>query len=95
MMKRRNTDVCLLFKKGGKFQMSESQENFEDQKIKIIAQTAELSRLLGMIPSDSTIDVHEPMTLKTMSLEDWLSTTRDSFLKLSLLISKALDIQLQ
>ena len=75
--------------------MSEPQENFEDQKMKIIAQTAELSRLLGMIPSDSTIDVHEPMTNNTMSLSNWLSTTRDSFLKLSLLISKALDIQLQ
>ena len=75
--------------------MSEPQENFEDQKMKIIAQTAELSRLLGMIPSDSTIDVHEPMTHNTMSLSNWLSTTRDSFLKLSLLISKALDIQLQ
>jgi hypothetical protein len=80
---------------GGKFQMSEPQENFEDQKIKIIAQTAELSRLLGMIPSDSTIDVYEPMSQNTMALSNWLSTTRDSFLKLSLLISKALDIQLQ
>ncbi len=75
--------------------MSDPQENFEDQKTKIIAQTAELSRLLGMIPSDSTIDVHEPMTHNTMVLSNWLSTTRDSFLKLSLLISKALDIQLQ
>ena len=75
--------------------MSEPQENFEDQKIKIIAQTAELSRLLGMIPSDGTIEVHEPMTQNTMALSNWLSTTRDSFLKLSLLISKALDIQLQ
>ena len=81
--------------KGGKFQMSEPQENLEDQKMKIIAQTAELSRLLGMIPSDSTIDVHEPMTHNTMALSNWLNTTRDSFLKLSLLISKALDIQLQ
>jgi hypothetical protein len=75
--------------------MSEQQENFQDQKIKIIAQTAELSRLLGMIPSDGTIDVHEPITHNTMALSNWLSTTRDSFLKLSLLISKALDIQLQ
>ena len=74
--------------------MSESQENFEDQKIKIIAQTAELSKLLGMIPSDSTIDIHDPITHNTMALSNWLSTTRDSFLKLSLLISKALDIQL-
>ncbi len=42
--------------------MIEHQDLFEDQKTKIIAQTAELSRLLGMIPSDGTIDVHEPMT---------------------------------
>ena len=75
--------------------MSEPQENLEDQKMKIIAQIAELSRLLGMNPSDSTIDVHEPMTHNTMSLSNWLNTTRDSFLKLSLLISRALDIQLQ
>jgi len=75
--------------------MSEPQENFEDQKIKIIAQIAELSRLLGMIPSDGTIVVHEPMTYNSMVLSNWLSATRDSFLRLSLLISKALDIQLQ
>jgi hypothetical protein len=75
--------------------MNEPQENFEDQKIKIIAQTAELSRLLGMIPSDGTIDVHEPVTNNSMALENWLSATRDSYLRLSLLIRKALDIQLQ
>jgi hypothetical protein len=75
--------------------MSEHQENFEDQKIKIIAKTAELSRLLGMIPSDGTVDMHEPMSNNTMALSNWLSTTRDSFLKLSLLISKELDVQLQ
>ena len=75
--------------------MSEPQETFEDQKINILAQTAELSRLLGMIPSDGTIDVHEPMTDNSMALSNWLSVTRDSFLRLSLSISKALDIQLQ
>ena len=75
--------------------MSEHQENIEDQKLKIIAQTAELSRLLGMIPPDGNIDVHEPMTHNSMALENWLSATRDSFLRLSLLISKVLDIQLQ
>ncbi len=75
--------------------MSEHQENFEDQKIKIIAQIAELSRLLGMIPADDTINIHEPLTQNSMVLSDWLSTTRDSFLKLSLLISKELDIQPQ
>ena len=75
--------------------MSAPQEKLEDQKIKIIAQTAELSKLLGMIPSDGTIDVQEPMTHNSMALSNWLSVTRDSFLRLSLSISKALDIQLQ
>ena len=81
--------------KGGKREMSKPQENFEDQKMKIIAQIAELSRLLGMIPSDGAIDVHEPGTPNSMVLSDWLSTTRDSFFRLSTIISKALDIQLQ
>ncbi len=75
--------------------MGESQEKFEDQKKEIMARTAELSRLLGMIPSDGTIDVHEPVTHDSMALSDWLDTTRDSFLKLSLLISKTFNIQLQ
>ena len=75
--------------------MSDTKENIEDQRIKIIAQIAELSRLLGMVPSDGTIDVREPMTENTMVLSDWLDATRDSFLSLSLLISKALDIELQ
>jgi hypothetical protein len=35
-----------------KMKMSEPQNNVEDQKTKIIAQTAALSRLIGMIPSD-------------------------------------------
>ena len=67
--------------------MSARQENFEDQKIKIISQTAELSRLLGMIPSDGTINIQEPMNQNSMVLSDWFSDTRDSFLRLSLLIS--------
>ncbi|MFC1580295.1 hypothetical protein ACFL4N_05220 [Thermodesulfobacteriota bacterium] len=75
--------------------MSAHREYSEDQKLKISAQTAELSRLLGMIPSDGTIDVHEPMTQNSMVLSDWLSATRDSFMRLSLLISKTLDIQVQ
>ncbi|MFC1859512.1 hypothetical protein ACFL9U_16005 [Thermodesulfobacteriota bacterium] len=75
--------------------MNQSQENFEGQKTKIITQIAELSRLLGMIPSDDTIKIHEPLTQNKMALSDWLSATRGSFLKLSLLISKELDIHLQ
>ncbi len=50
--------------------MREPQENLDDQKMKIIAQTAELSRLLGMIPSDGNIDVHEPITHDTMALSN-------------------------
>jgi hypothetical protein len=75
--------------------MSQPIEESESQKTKIITQIAELSRLLGMIPSDDTIQIHEPLTQDTMILSGWLSATRDSFLKLSLLVSKELDIQLQ
>ncbi|MBN1974757.1 MAG: hypothetical protein JW787_14045 [Sedimentisphaerales bacterium] len=75
--------------------MSEPKGNLQDQKIQIIAQIAELSRLLGMIPSDGTIDLHEPMTNNSMMLSDWLSAARDSFLRLSLMVGKALDLQLQ
>jgi len=75
--------------------MNQSQEIFEGQKTKIMTQVAELSRLLGMIPSDDTIQIHEPLTQNKMILSDWLSATRKSFLELSLLISKELDIQLQ
>ena len=75
--------------------MNYPQEKFEDQKTKIITQIAGLSRLLGMIPSDDTIKIHEPLTQNKMVLSDWVSATRESFLKLSLLISKELDIQLQ
>ena len=75
--------------------MNPPQEKSGGQKTEIMMQVEELSRLLGMIPSDDTIEIHEPMTQNKMVLSDWLSTTRDSFLKLSLLISKELDIQLQ
>ena len=75
--------------------MKQSQEVSEDQKTIIVTQIAELSRLLGMIPSDETITLHEPLTQNQMILSDWLNTTRHSFLKLSLLISRKLDVQLQ
>ena len=73
--------------------MGQQKERPEDQRTKIIARIAELSRLLGMIPSDDTIDIHDPMTKNRMALSEWLSSTRDSFLKLSLLVSQELDIQ--
>jgi hypothetical protein len=75
--------------------MSHYKENVEEQKTRIMEQTAELSRLLGMVPTDDTIDVQDPLTHDLMALSDWLSETRDAFLTLSTSISKALDIQLQ
>ncbi len=75
--------------------MNQPHEKFEDQKRKFITQIADLSRPLGMIPSDDTINIHEPLSQKKTVLSDWLNATRDSFLKLSLLICKELDIQSQ
>ena len=73
--------------------MNQPQEEFQGQKTEIMKQIAELARLLGMIPSDDTITMQEPLTQDKMVISDWLSVTRDSFLKLSLLISRELDIQ--
>jgi hypothetical protein len=84
-----------FIRKGGKCEMNQPQEKSEAQKTKIITQIAEVARLLGMIPADDTIKINEPLTQNKMVLSDWLNATRDSFLKLSLLISKELDIQLQ
>jgi len=75
--------------------MNPTQRNDEDSKTKIVAQIAELSGLLGMLPSDDTIEMTAPIIEKKMVLSDWFSAARQSFLKLSLMISQELDIQLQ
>ena len=75
--------------------MNQSKATIESEKLKIVTQIAELSRLLGMTPSDDTIQLLVPLTEDKMILSDWLNVTRKTFLKLSLLISKELDIQLQ
>jgi len=62
---------------------------------KIVEQIADLSRLLGMIPSDDTIVVNEPVTHNSMQLSKWFSDARNSFLKLSILLDKSLDLNLQ
>jgi len=74
--------------------MAEPKENSVD-KARIVEQIADLSRLLGMIPSDDTIAVTEPVTHNSMQLSKWLGETRDSFLKLSLLLNRSLDLNLQ
>ena len=75
--------------------MHHPREKFDSDKTEIASQIGELSRLLGMIPSDDTINIREPLTQNNMALPEWFSAARESFLKLSLLISKELDIQLQ
>jgi len=75
--------------------MNQPQEQSNDPKVQIAVHIAELSRLLGMIPSDDTIHIREPLTENDMILSGWFRSTRTSFLTLSLLISKELDIQLQ
>jgi hypothetical protein len=65
------------------------------EKTEIIAQIADLSKLLGMIPSDDAVTVNEPVTQKSMELAKWFDDTRKSFLKLSILLDKTLDLNLQ
>jgi len=73
--------------------MAEAPKKSAD-KIEIIAQIADLSKLLGMIPSDDTVTVNEPVTQKSMELPKWFDDTRKSFLKLSILLDKTLDLNL-
>jgi hypothetical protein len=75
-------------------QMTGSKKNSAD-RAEIVAQIADLSRLLGMIPNDDTVIVNEPMTHKSMELSKWLSETRNSFLRLSIQLDKALDLNLR
>ena len=72
-----------------------TEETLKNRKTDIMAQTAELSRLLGMIPSDSKIDFRDPANGNKMSLANWLGAARDTFLQLSLSVGRALDINLQ
>ena len=64
-------------------------------RTEIIEQIADLSKLLGMIPSDDTIRINEPISHNSIELSQWFSDARNSFLKLSILIGKALDLNLQ
>ena len=74
--------------------MTESQKSRAD-KIEIEVQIAELSRLLGMIPSDDTVAVKEPMTQDSLMLSQWFSDVRSGFLKLSVMLERALDLNLR
>ena len=74
--------------------MTEAPKKSAD-KTEITEQITDLSKLLGMIPSDDTVTVNEPVTQKSMELSKWFDDTRKSFLKLSVLLDKTLDLNLQ
>jgi len=74
--------------------MTESPQKSED-KTKIIGQIADLSKLLGMIPSDDSTIVIDPVSHNSMELSKWFSDARKSFNNLSILIDRALDLKLQ
>ena len=58
----------------------------KDMRKEIMEQIADLSKLLGMIPSDDTITVNDPATHSSMELSKWFGDARSSFMKLSTLI---------
>ena len=74
--------------------MSENPLN-ETAKREIIEKIGRLSRLLGMIPSDDSITLSEPVTLKSMTIAKWFDESRDLLLSLSLQLDKALDLHIQ
>ena len=75
--------------------MSALQGTPEEKKIEISAQIAELSRLLGMRPSDTTITMQESLMQSEMGISDWLSAIRIHFHKLSTFIGKKMRISMQ
>jgi hypothetical protein len=73
--------------------MTEPKESGMD-KTRMVEQIADLSRLLGMIPSDDTIAVNDPVTHDSMQLSEWFRETRNAFLALSLLLNRSLNLNL-
>ena len=66
-----------------------------DHKVKIMEQMAGLSRLLGMVPKDGSVIVENPSTQASLELAEWFEQARHSFLNLSVLVGRALDLELQ
>ena len=74
--------------------MNDSKTN-NVEKSELMEQIAEMSKLLGMIPSDGTVKIDDPVTGNSMELSKWFEETRQSYFKLSVLVLKALDLNLQ
>ena len=75
--------------------MNSSQGTPEEKKIEISAHIAELSRLLGMMPSDPAMTMQGPLMQSEIDISDWLSAVRIRFLKLSTFIGKEMRISMQ
>ena len=75
--------------------MNVPRETQKSEKRKIVSRAAELSRLLGMVPTEAGCMLQEPVTGNEMALSNWLDAARKSFLELSLSISRELDIELR
>ncbi len=74
--------------------MNDSKTN-NVEKSKLMEQIAEMSKLLGMIPSDGSVRIDDPVTRDSMELSEWFEEIRQSYFKLSVLVGKALDLNLQ
>jgi hypothetical protein len=75
--------------------MSASQGTSEEKKVEVSGHIAELSRLLGMMPSDPTMTMQGPLMQSEAGISDWLSAIRMRFLKLSTFIGNELKISMQ
>ena len=75
--------------------MNDSREQQVNERLTIATQIAELSKLLGMVPLETGCLLQEPVTRNEMMLSEWLDAARASLLKLSLSISRELDIELR
>lgn len=65
------------------------------EKKEIIEEITQLSKLLGMNPSNDGTMAIDPVSHNSMELSKWFSDARKSFLKLSVLIDRALDLNMQ
>lgn len=65
------------------------------ENAEIIGLIADLSRLLGMIPSDDSVTVKDAVTDQSLELSDWLAESRDALLRLSTKLDEVLDLHFQ
>ena len=75
--------------------MGERESVNAEEKKEVVAKIGELSKLLGMIPTDDSAVLNDPLLGNSMGLSEWLNDVRNRHLELSTLVGRALDLQLQ